>query len=273
MESSQIWYRIIPQILLVLLLTTHLVIGALIFRYIDPDLAALPFTEVVFFEFITISTIGYGNVSPKTDAAKLFTIFFAIIGIPLLLVTLANFGKYMTKSYWKLNSFLGSKSAKTKLASDADMPLIAIFSLFFFTYLFGTITIKHNGKPYSLDDVYFSFISFATVGFGDKVPYTATIPNFVLVLLYLMYGIMLTTILFNVSNNYLNSVYHLGRRFKGNRDVEVTIGGQCITVSEITSRVAKQFHASPKEVRAILRELDGLIDHPIGGNRGEQLIL
>ncbi len=41
--------------------------------------------DALYFSFITLTTIGYGDLTPKTDAAKIFTMFYAAAGIGLLL--------------------------------------------------------------------------------------------------------------------------------------------------------------------------------------------
>ncbi|PIO57381.1 hypothetical protein TELCIR_21211 [Teladorsagia circumcincta] len=78
-------------------------------------------------------------------------------------------------------------------------------------------------------------------------------------LLYLTWGIMLTTALFGVLNQYLRKVHYLGRRFTGACDVPVWMGGQCITVSQLLQIVANEFDASPREVRSMLQDLDEII--------------
>lgn len=37
--------------------------------------------DSLYFSVITLSTVGYGDLTPTTDGAKLFTIFYIIIGI------------------------------------------------------------------------------------------------------------------------------------------------------------------------------------------------
>jgi hypothetical protein len=41
---------------------------------------------------------GYGHIVPKTDAGKMFCIVYALIGIPLLLVFMANIGDLMAST-------------------------------------------------------------------------------------------------------------------------------------------------------------------------------
>jgi voltage-gated potassium channel len=42
-----------------------------------------------YFCVITLTTIGYGDIVPKTDAGKIFTIFYVIVGIGII-ATFAN---------------------------------------------------------------------------------------------------------------------------------------------------------------------------------------
>ncbi|MFV0493376.1 MAG: potassium channel family protein [Pseudorhodobacter sp.] len=39
--------------------------------------------DAVYFSVITISTIGYGDLTPQTNIGKVFTIFYVIIGLGL----------------------------------------------------------------------------------------------------------------------------------------------------------------------------------------------
>ena len=42
---------------------------------------------------------GYGNLTPKTDLGKLTTIFYALCGIPLMLLYMTNIGDILGTSF------------------------------------------------------------------------------------------------------------------------------------------------------------------------------
>lgn len=41
--------------------------------------------DAIYFSFISLTTVGFGDITPKTDIGKIFTIFYLTIGIGLIL--------------------------------------------------------------------------------------------------------------------------------------------------------------------------------------------
>ena len=66
-----------------LLITTLITIavGSAVYHFLE----GWSWIDCIYFSVITLSTIGYGDFSPTTDAGKLFTIFYIIIGIGIIL--------------------------------------------------------------------------------------------------------------------------------------------------------------------------------------------
>ena len=58
-----------------------LAIGTIAYRYLE-DWSWL---DSLYFSVITLTTIGYGDFSPKTTLGKLFTMGYIIIGVSLIL--------------------------------------------------------------------------------------------------------------------------------------------------------------------------------------------
>ena len=66
-----------------LLLTTIilLIVGAFTYQWLE----GWEFIDALYFCVITLTTIGYGDFSPQTTEGKLFTIFYILIGIGMIL--------------------------------------------------------------------------------------------------------------------------------------------------------------------------------------------
>nr|XP_035930587.1 potassium channel subfamily K member 17 isoform X1 [Halichoerus grypus] len=121
-----------------------------------------------FFSVSTVTTIGYGNLSPRTMAARLFCIFFALVGIPLNLVVLNRLGHLMQRGMHRCARRLGGAwqdPTKARWLAGAG----ALFSgLLLFLLLPPLLFCHMEGWSY-VESFYFAFITLSTVGFGDYV--------------------------------------------------------------------------------------------------------
>lgn len=70
-KEMKISYVIIPLFVIMF-------VGGIFFYQAVEGLKPL---DSVYFMVITLATIGYGDIHPETDAGKIFTICFAIIGV------------------------------------------------------------------------------------------------------------------------------------------------------------------------------------------------
>lgn len=66
-----------------LLITTLVIlgIGTVVYHYIE----GWSWIDSIYFSIITLTTIGYGDFSPQTDTGKIFTIFYIVLGIGIIL--------------------------------------------------------------------------------------------------------------------------------------------------------------------------------------------
>ena len=100
--------------------------GATIYHYVEK----WRFLDALYFSAATMTTVGYGDLAPKTDAGKIFTIGYVFFGVGIALYGLSllashfvevreefwleNIGKirikHHTETFWgKVKNFLGFK--------------------------------------------------------------------------------------------------------------------------------------------------------------------
>lgn len=66
-----------------LLLTSLIILslGSVVYHFLE----GWSWLDSIYFSIITLTTIGYGDFSPQTSGGKLFTIFYILIGIGIIL--------------------------------------------------------------------------------------------------------------------------------------------------------------------------------------------
>ena len=66
-----------------LLITSSFILafGTTVYHYLE----GWSIIDSLYFSVITLTTIGYGDYSPQTEAGKIFTIFYIIIGLGMIL--------------------------------------------------------------------------------------------------------------------------------------------------------------------------------------------
>lgn len=78
-KASDFWGKHKLQVLGVIIFG-FVVIGSLVMVYVEGQDGASAFE----WNFVTLSTVGYGDVTPQTDGGKLFVIFYIIFGVFLM---------------------------------------------------------------------------------------------------------------------------------------------------------------------------------------------
>jgi len=165
----------------------------------EPDFDT--FIDTVYFIAITVTTVGYGDMSPKSDAGKIFVMVFIVVGVALagvmmtkitdwMLETQKNAVKrneqkaqeMMQKDLAKLKQNLGahvseaelarslsSKEAQGKSKVEAN-PIASALVVISIVVTLGAVVMGQLEGISFLDGCYWSIVTSTTVGYGDVTP-------------------------------------------------------------------------------------------------------
>ncbi|KAM4617420.1 potassium channel subfamily K member 4 [Discoglossus pictus] len=125
-----------------------------------------------FFAGTVITTIGFGNNSPKTDGGRIFCIFYALVGIPLFGILLAGVGDHLGSALRKGIGKVEMIFLKWRVSPTIVRILSAVLFILIGCLLFvmiPTFIFQKIENWTLLEAIYFVIITLTTVGFGDYV--------------------------------------------------------------------------------------------------------
>ncbi len=127
--------------------------------------------ECVYFITVTITTIGYGDVTPTSEESRVFTIFVILIGIFIITGYIADVVGNLIKDVfnWCL-SMIYPKSSKDDCMEGPShwKEKIFIISFLLLSIIFiGTVFLEARAHQSFVDSLYWSIVSITSVGYGD----------------------------------------------------------------------------------------------------------
>ena len=120
---------------------------------------------------------GYGNLTPQTPSGQLFTIAYAIAGIPLTVLALKSIGELVNIALRTINRPLHIKLHTIQCNEDScdflEKGNLAINSVCLILTWIVASAISSNLSPERsiVGNVYSMFVTYSTVGFGDIIPF------------------------------------------------------------------------------------------------------
>jgi len=161
------------------------------------------YLNCIYFCTVTLTTIGYGDITPTTSGGKVFVVFYAIICLGVMAAAITTIGQIIVlRANQEKNEFIKVTKMFTKklkklahLSNTADIQLsveqelnildvkkerggrwyirlVGLILLIFLTVLIGAVAF-HSFEGWTYGNcVYFCFITLLTIGYGDFSPQT-----------------------------------------------------------------------------------------------------
>ncbi|XP_063078353.1 potassium channel subfamily K member 5b [Engraulis encrasicolus] len=122
----------------------------------------------VIFAATVITTIGYGNVAPKTVGGRVFCILYGLCGIPLCLTWVSEVGTFFSGRTKRLSQVLLHKGLTPRKVQCSCIALFLLWGLLVHLVIPPVIFMFIEEWSY-LEGFHFCFTTLTTVGFGDYV--------------------------------------------------------------------------------------------------------
>jgi hypothetical protein len=126
-------------------------------------------TNAMYYITVTITTVGYGDITVKTTAGKVFTMVWIVLGLVVIFPILAEVGDRVLGLLERLAGRSTSRipSVRTRGVLGVSLMLSPFLagSLFFVAFEFRGESDKGEWKL--IDCFYFSLVTVTSVGYGD----------------------------------------------------------------------------------------------------------
>lgn len=163
-ETFHIYRPFIQKVLRFFLFYT---IGILVYGNLEGWL----FRDSVYFITQTISTLGYGNISPKTNAGKTFSIFYIFAGILLTFSVIGDITSTIVMTMRDRYNQNGNQKVKRmnrlQVIVRSILNCLMWIVILFLVNLFGAMVFALNENWSFLDAFYFATYTSTSVGYGD----------------------------------------------------------------------------------------------------------
>ncbi|XP_055993330.1 potassium channel subfamily K member 16 [Sorex fumeus] len=125
------------------------------------------FGSSFFFAGTVVTTIGYGNLAPSTEAGQVFCVFYALVGIPLNVIFLNHLGTGLRAHLVTFQRWEDQPRRSQLLQMLGLVLFLALGTLAIL--IFPPMVFSHvEGWSFS-EGFYFAFVTLSTIGFGDYV--------------------------------------------------------------------------------------------------------
>ncbi|XP_020617860.1 potassium channel subfamily K member 15-like [Orbicella faveolata] len=175
----------------------------------------------VYFTWSVVTTVGYGHLAPSTVGGRVFCMVFALFGIPLNLMVLRHIGDRVNHLISYVHFLVETKLLKREPQQVATKTLMWTLLVLIVMLFVGAFLYLQKEQWNFLEGVYFCFITFSTIGFGDLVPNGGQAPtdpgNIIMELLRAVVVLLGVSMFFSIITSVLTASEELRVNFPSSK--------------------------------------------------------
>lgn len=223
----------------------------------DEDYLEWNYGNSVLFAVVILTTIGYGNIVPRTDLGRLFLVAYAFVGIPGTCLTLKTMGDKITDTVTYLFITFEQRLLKRphpqKVKLKVALGTVTLTLALVLPLVALAIKLRHEGWSY-IECFYFTFVTLSTIGFGDYLPQFEKNADFLFLILALI-GLSCVSSIFCSMNNFIEQYGMTARMTRSLRGKDAgnsankplhdatTRGTNGVMDTSLTTEKAEDFHS------------------------------
>lgn len=161
-------------------LASYLIVGVFIFSFLGDDLGGESTTTVVdalYFTIVTLTSVGYGDITPNSTSAKLFTCVFVFIGFGLIGVLVSGAANYLVEKQerilvQKVYNKYRWQADKVSIGDDgvvtAQWKAIIAGVIVLVLFVLGVLVLHYLEHMSFINAFYCVCVTVTTLGYGDQ---------------------------------------------------------------------------------------------------------
>lgn len=162
--------------------------------------------SAVYWSIVTATTIGYGDMSPKTTGGKLWVMFIGTLAIFILLAFISHMSNWIIDRVKKGENGAIFSAMRSRCGGYSCFPWLAkarvglvVTALYILLIVIGGALFGYGepfAEPQYMNGIYFSWVTLSTVGYGDVLCTRPILRAFVCI--YSIFGIALYSFIVSV---------------------------------------------------------------------------
>ena len=176
-----------------LVLSAYVLAGAAVFGYVlemrAPDEAPAPcgFLEGLYFSVVTLSTVGYGDVAPRSREAKAFTALYLLGGLPFAGAALGHLGAWAAARREAARARRGG-TEEPRDKNKARALALSLAALALVLALGAAVGGLAEDGWDAVDGLYWAVTTVTTVGYGERGDYPSRTADRLFAVFYIPLG-------------------------------------------------------------------------------------
>ncbi|XP_078377577.1 two pore potassium channel protein sup-9-like [Oculina patagonica] len=123
------------------------------------------------FTMTSLTTIGYGHITPETPLGQIVTVLYCFVGLPISMLTLKTLGEVVSKTIYKIVYLVETKILCRKRPRKVKIKtFFTTFTLMILSICAGGLTQVYLEGWSFVEGVYAWFATLSTIGYGDYFP-------------------------------------------------------------------------------------------------------